>query len=96
MVKPIEGGWRTLAFSREEAWVVHAALLDRVRKAVDAGDSEECYPELDALTAIEAGRERFDPGEVSVIRDALKAYLVTAPPRDLAPGHGALRRTEHS
>lgn len=94
MAKPVEGGWRTLAFSREEAWVVHAALLDRVQTAVEAGDSSEGYPELDALTAIEDGRERFDPDEIAVIRGALEAYLRRAPPRDLAPGRAALRRTD--
>lgn len=93
MAEPVEDGWRTLAFSREEAWVVHAALLDRVRTAVEAGDSSEGYPELDALTAIECGRERFAPEEIAVIRRALEAYLRRAPPRDLAPGQAALRRT---
>ncbi|MFB9825269.1 MULTISPECIES: DUF7853 family protein [Halobaculum] len=94
MAKPVEGGWRTLAFSREEAWVVHAALLDGVRTAVEAGDATEGFPELDALAAIEDGRERFDPAEVDVIRGALEAYLPGAPPRDLAPGRAALRRTD--
>lgn len=93
MVEPVEGGWRTLAFSREEAWVVHAALLDRVQRAVEADGTAEGYPELDALTAIEDGRERFDSEEVSVVRRALEAYLRRAPPRDLAPGRAALRRT---
>lgn len=93
MANPIEDEWRTLAFSREEAWVVHAALLDGVRTAVEAGDTSEGYPELDALTAIEDGRERFDPDEIAVIRRALDAYLPRAPPRDLAPGRAALRRT---
>lgn len=82
-----------LAFPREEAWVVHAALLDRVRSAVESGDDSEGYPELDALTAIETGRERFAPDEATVIRDALESYLLGAPPRDLAPGRAALRRT---
>lgn len=94
MAKPVEGGWRSLAFPREEAWVVHAALLDRVRVAVEEGDSDEGYPELDALHALEAGREEFAVTEVSVIRRAVETYLTTAPPRDLAPGHGALRRLE--
>ncbi|QZY00659.1 hypothetical protein [Halobaculum rubrum] len=93
MAEPVEGGWRTLAFSREEAWVVHAALLDRVRTAVEAGDTAEGYPELDALTALEDGRERFAPDEIGVVRRALEVYLRSAPPRDLAPGRAALRRT---
>ncbi|SHH13296.1 DUF7853 family protein [Halobaculum gomorrense] len=93
MAEPVEDRWRTLAFSREEAWVVHAALLDRVRTAVEAGDSSEGFPELDALTAIEDGRERFGPEETAVVRRALEAYLRRAPPRDLAPGRAALRQT---
>ncbi|MFC7135951.1 hypothetical protein [Halobaculum litoreum] len=96
MAEPVEGGWRTLAFSREEAWVVHAALLDRVRAAVEAKEDSEGFPELDAMTALEAGRERFDPFEVEVIREALERYLAGAPPRDLAPGRAALRRTANA
>ena len=92
MAEPVEGGWRTLAFSREEAWVVHAALLDRVKRAVESGDDSDGYPELDAMAAIEAGRERYDPEEIAVIREALEPYLLGAPPRDLAPGRAALRR----
>lgn len=93
MAEPVEGGWRTLAFSREEAWVVHAALLGRVKTAVESGDDSDGYPELDAMTALEDGREQFGPKETSVIRAALEAYLLGAPPRDLAPGRAALRRT---
>jgi len=93
MADTVEGGWQTLAFPREEAWVVHVALLDRVRRAVEADDGPEGYPELDALAAIENGRERFDAEEVVVVRRALDAYLRRAPPRDLAPGRAALRRT---
>ncbi|MFC6786965.1 hypothetical protein ACFQFH_14075 [Halobaculum halobium] len=93
MANPVEGERRTLAFSREEAWVVHAALLDGVRTAVEDGNSAEGYPELDALRAIEGGRERFDREEAGVIHGALKTYLGGAPKRDRAPGQAALRRT---
>ncbi|WP_435063504.1 hypothetical protein [Halobaculum sp. EA56] len=93
MVDPVEGGRRTLAFPRAEAWVVHAALLDRVRTAVEAGDAPGGFPELDTLAGIEAGRERFAADEVRVIAAALESYLRRAPPRDLAPGRAALRRT---
>lgn len=92
MVEPVENRWRTLAFAREEAWVVHVALLARVRRAVEDGDADDSYPELEALEALEDGRERFSPHEVSVIRSALEAYLTAAPPRDVAPGRAALRR----
>lgn len=93
MVAPVEDRWRTLAFAREEAWVVHAALLERVRTAVESGEAGEGYPELDALEALESGRERYPPEEVAVIRSALESYLQNAPPRDVGPGRAALRRT---
>ncbi|UIP00143.1 hypothetical protein Hbl1158_01870 [Halobaculum sp. CBA1158] len=97
MAGPVERRRRTLAFSREEAWVVHVALLDRIRSAVEddgGGRSVERYAELDALSTLEGENERFSTSEVAAIRAALRSYLPSAPPRDLLPGREALRRVD--
>ncbi|WP_435146567.1 hypothetical protein [Halobaculum sp. P14] len=91
MPAPVRDRPTVLSFTREEAWVAHVALLAQLRAAVDADDSKPDYPEVDALEAVEADSDRFEPQHVRVIRDALVSYLGDAPVRDRAPGRDALQ-----
>lgn len=75
-------------FTREEAWVVHTALLASIEDALDA--EEESPAEIGLLRELEA-EETFDTVELTLIRDALVSYLGDAPLRDRAPGRAALR-----
>jgi len=65
--------------SREEAWVLHAAVLDHVERTVAAG--HEPTRALAVLDRIESG-DRLDETDRSVARDALDTYLESAPARD--------------
>lgn len=69
-----------LDLSREEAWVVHAALLEAIERAVDA--DEDPNPAPDLLARVEAGEEDFDSAELDYIVDSLRAYRGIAPTRD--------------
>lgn len=71
--------------------MVHAALLARVREAVEAGEYEEGYAELDAVSTLEADADRFSPREVEAVHASLVGYLADAPLRDRPPGRTALR-----
>ncbi|ESP88649.1 hypothetical protein K933_08038 [Candidatus Halobonum tyrrellensis G22] len=82
-----------LAFTREESWVVHAALLERVREAVEAGEYDEGHPELDALRTLESDADRFAPAEVHAVHASLVGYLADAPLRDRPPARAALETT---
>lgn len=85
---PDAGG---VAFSREEAWVAHAALLDARDRAVEAGDDAARYRR--PLRDIEQ-RRALDPSAAALLRDALVEYLGDAPIRDRALGRALLCRTD--
>lgn len=74
--------------SRAEAWVVHAALLDRIEQQTDAGNDvqEECT----LLRKVEADEYSLGTAELDVLQQALTGYLADAPPRDREPGHAVL------
>ncbi|ESS02903.1 MAG: hypothetical protein A07HR67_02410 [uncultured archaeon A07HR67] len=80
-----------VAFSREEAWVAHAALLDACDRAAETGEDVARYRR--PLRDIEQGRP-LDPPEVALLRDALVEYLGDAPIRDRALGRALLCRTD--
>lgn len=88
MTEPAHEEPAAVEFSREEAWVVHDALLSAIEAAVDAG--VESPAELRTLRAVEAD-EGFDERDLDRIGDALVSYLGDAPLRDRAPGRTALR-----
>ena len=90
MSAPVRDRSAVLAFTREESWVVHAALLERIREAVEAGESDDGYAELDALATLESDADRFAPREVRALHASLVGYLVDAPLRDRPPGRAAL------
>ncbi|KAB1197521.1 MULTISPECIES: hypothetical protein [Haloferax] len=69
-----------LDLSREESWVVHAALLEAIERAVDADDDPTPAPDL--LARVEAADEDFDSAELDYLVDSLRAYRGIAPTRD--------------
>ncbi|WP_251328716.1 hypothetical protein [Haloplanus pelagicus] len=73
--------------SREQAWVLHAALLDHVERTVDAGRSPDR-----AVAILERTEtcEPLDPADRALVRDALTTYLTDAPARDRKPARAIL------
>jgi len=68
-----------LDLSREEAWVLHAAVLDHVERLVTADRSpDRAMAILDRVEACEP----LDSTDRELVRDALAAYLDDAPERD--------------
>jgi len=68
--------------SREEAWVLHAAVLDHVERLVTADRSpDRAMAILDRVEACEP----LDATDRKLVRDALSTYLDDAPERDRAP-----------
>ncbi len=79
-------------FSRAQAWVVHAALLDRIERETDAGN--EIDQELSLLRMIEYGEYVFDETDLNILRSALTTYLADAPGRDRIPGQSLIDEIE--
>jgi len=74
--------------SREEAWVLHAAVLDHIERTVAADRSPDRA--VAVLERVEACGP-LNPGARRLVRDALVAYLDgDAPERDRAPGRALL------
>ena len=90
MPAPIRDRTRLLDVTREEAWVVHAALMEQLQ-ADDDRDPDAV--EVDALGALEDAR-RFNYEELHAVREALVEYLVDAPLRDRPAGRTALRTAD--
>mgnify|MGYP000406744382 CR=1 FL=1 len=68
--------------SREEAWVLHAAMLDHVERLVAADRSpERAMAILDRVETCEP----LDATDRDLARDALATYLDDAPERDREP-----------
>lgn len=81
-----------LDLSRAEAWVVHAALLDRIERETDAGN--EIDHEMSLLQTIERDEYAFDDADLELLSDALSTYLADAPGRDRIPGQSLLDQIE--
>lgn len=71
----------TLSLSREEQWTLHHVLLDRLRRASDAGatatDLEPVAADGDlrgAFETLDGGECRFTLVELEAIQDVLAAY----------------------
>lgn len=73
--------------SREEAWVLHAAVLDHVERLVAADRSPDRA--VAVLTRIESC-EPLDTDDRNLVRDALSTYLTDAPDRDRSPAREVL------
>ncbi|XVH30220.1 hypothetical protein ACNS7O_07310 [Haloferacaceae archaeon DSL9] len=80
----------TLECSLDEAWVVHAALVDAIDAARDDGSNAASTCEL--LEAVEAGTLHFRSTELRLLRDVLISYLGDAPLRDRAAAREILGR----
>ncbi|GAB3320498.1 hypothetical protein EI982_13255 [Haloplanus rallus] len=76
-----------LDLSREEAWVLHVAILAHVERRVEAGRSPDRGVAL--LDRVEAC-EPLDTGDRSLVRGALTTYLTDAPERDREPARSIL------
>lgn len=74
--------------SRAEAWVIHAALLDRIERETDADNDID--REMSLLRAIERGDYAFDASDLRLLQNALSTYLADAPDRDRTPGQSVL------
>lgn len=74
--------------SRAEAWVIHAALLDRIERETDSGNDID--QEMSLLRAIERDDYAFDMSDLDLLRNALSTYLADAPSRDRVPGQSVL------
>lgn len=77
-----------LDLSRSEAWVVHAALLERIERESDADNDVE--REIALLRGIEDDDLSLDSTDRDVLREALSTYLADAPGRDRVPGQTVL------
>lgn len=76
----------TIALGREERWVVHHVLTDRLDDRIDDGERP---PEwlLDLVSRIEAGEETLTGRQLRYLQDALRAYADSdgTPSRDVEP-----------
>lgn len=94
MPAPVRDRTALLDVTREEAWVVHSALMEQLRTAAASDDLDCDAVEVDALERLERSPGQFTLDEVRAVRDALVEYLAHAPPRDRPPGRSALRTVE--
>jgi hypothetical protein len=83
-----------LALSREQRWVVHAAVLDAVERAVGAADDPDVDSEMALLRAVEDGPLALTAEELAVLRAALTEYLDDPPPRDREAARRTLEAVE--
>lgn len=73
--------------SREEAWVLHAAVLDHAERTAATGQSpDRAVAVVDRIESCES----LDAADLELVRDALSTYLTGAPDRDLDPGRSVL------
>lgn len=90
---PQEPDTQTIALDREERWVVHNALTDRVDDDLDAGEtpSERL---VSLLELIEEGEETLTEDQVKLLTEVLSTYAETdeTPPDDRAPAGRVLDR----
>lgn len=76
--------------SREEAWVLHAALTSALDRALDADETPRYARSL--VLQVEAGETAFDPTARQFVADALATHLEDAPERDEAVAATLLAR----
>lgn len=73
--------------SREQAWILHSALLDHIERLVAADRSPDHA--IDVLEQIETC-DPLDTSDRRLAHDALSTYLDDAPERDRDPARAAL------
>ena len=86
MAQPCHGP-ASLGLSREEAWVLHAAVVRRIERERDAGRTPEVAETL--RERIET-TESLDTEHLDVAERALSTYLDDAPERDAPHAQSAL------
>ena len=91
MNQPTHNGPAGLGLSREEAWVLHAAVLDYVDAELDADNTPEREAAL--LDAIEASAD-LDDDDVTRLSELLARYLDDAPEADRPHARAILDDTE--
>jgi len=73
--------------SREEAWVLHAAVLDHAERVAATGRApDRAVAVLDRIEACDP----LDATDIDLVRDALSTYLDGAPARDRDPAREVL------
>lgn len=92
MTAPAHDCPTTLDLTREEAWVLHAALLDAVERELEDGGNAERT--LTILVRLEEGRA-FDRDQLERLASVLREYVDgTVPSRDRRPARDVLRSVE--
>ncbi|WP_254762885.1 hypothetical protein [Natrinema marinum] len=88
-----------VTLSRDEQWVVHHVLSNRLDEALDAQDTPPEWV-LEVLEAIETeeNTERLTGHQADHVYDALAAYVdrEETPDRDIDPGSAVLDRLENA
>ncbi len=90
MGDPEQENSATIDLGEEEAWVLHAALLDHLDQQAD-GESREPVA-VDLLEQVEEGQTLLlERDRVELLREILAEYLAGAPLRDRAICRAVLR-----
>jgi len=71
-----------LSYSREDAWLLHAALLSYLDR--EAASGRDTTPIAQLLISIETGQSKFDRHELKILRDALVSHITEASPHEQA------------
>jgi hypothetical protein len=82
MTTPPQNHPASFDLSREEAWVLHAALTSALDRSLDADETPRYARSL--VLDLETGAPDFDPTALRFVADALATYLEDAPERDEA------------
>lgn len=93
---PQETETHEVTLSREERWVVHHLLADRIDEAADDSESPPEWA-LEAIETVEAdGPDAFTDRQIRRLREELDAYLEDSetPQRDVEHGATVLERVE--
>ncbi|SFF80030.1 hypothetical protein SAMN04488063_0334 [Halopelagius inordinatus] len=92
MTAPAHDCPTTLDLSRQEAWVLHTALLDTVERELDEGNDAERA--LTLLVRLEEGK-RFDREQLKYLTSVLRSYIDGGvPPRDRSPARDILQNVQ--
>lgn len=92
MTAPAHDCPTTLDLNREEAWVLHTALLDTVERELDAGNDAERA--LTLLVRLEEGKD-FDCEQLEYLASVLRSYIDgSVPPRDRSPARDVLQNVQ--
>ena len=78
----------TVDLTREQSWMLHAALVDHIDRAIDDGRTPS--DAIDALKHVEGDETCLDASQRSLVRDAVVSFLDDAGARDRATGGAVL------